>query len=224
MTDQWTARLSEYVDGELEPDAQAGLEAHLVTCPACARVLAELEAVRAQAASLEDRPPARDLWPGIAARLGRAGRQAAVARRPLWRRRLAVSVPQLAAAALLLAAVSAGGAWLALDRGGAGPTAAGGAVAPGPETVRAALVGGPDYDRAVADLVELVARHRDALDTATVRMLEESLATIDRAIADARAALAADPANPYLNGYLAETLRRKLELLRRTARIATAAS
>ena len=46
-------------------------------------------------------------------------------------------------------------------------------------------------------------------------MLEANLEAIDRAIAQCREALLADPANVYLNTYLAETRRRKLELLRR---------
>ena len=49
----------------------------------------------------------------------------------------------------------------------------------------------------------------------TIRSLETTLHVIDRAIGQCREALAADPANVYLNTYLAETRRRKLELLRR---------
>jgi hypothetical protein len=50
-----------------------------------------------------------------------------------------------------------------------------------------------------------------------VRVIEQNLAAIDRAIAQAQGALLADPANLYLNTHLAETMRRKLELLRRAA-------
>ena len=46
-------------------------------------------------------------------------------------------------------------------------------------------------------------------------MLEANLEAIDRAIAQCREALLADPSSVYLNTYLAETRRRKLELLRR---------
>jgi hypothetical protein len=55
-------------------------------------------------------------------------------------------------------------------------------------------------------------------------VLEESLRTIDRALARARDALARDPSDTYLNAHLAETMRRKLDLLRRAAALATASS
>jgi hypothetical protein len=80
------------------------------------------------------------------------------------------------------------------------------------------------YDRAVADLERVLAENRSRLDTATVRVLEESVRTIDRALARARTALAQDPSNSYLNAHLAETMRRKLDLLRRAAALATASS
>jgi len=55
-------------------------------------------------------------------------------------------------------------------------------------------------------------------------VLEESLATIDRALERSRTALAADPANPYLNAHLQETMRRKVELLRQAAALVAAQS
>ena len=39
MSDQWTDRLSEYLDDELPPDERAALEAHLRQCVACGAVL-----------------------------------------------------------------------------------------------------------------------------------------------------------------------------------------
>jgi len=56
--------------------------------------------------------------------------------------------------------------------------------------------------------------HRSELDPATVRVIEQNLLIIDQATAQARRALAADPANRYLNGHLAAQLVRKLTLLR----------
>jgi len=37
MNDQWTDRLSEYVDGGLASGERAALEAHLATCADCRR-------------------------------------------------------------------------------------------------------------------------------------------------------------------------------------------
>ena len=47
-----TARLSDYLDGELGSRAAARLEAHLAECPTCADALAELQAVRDAAGAL----------------------------------------------------------------------------------------------------------------------------------------------------------------------------
>ena len=82
----------------------------------------------------------------------------------------------------------------------------------------------PQYDAAVADLKRALETGRDRLDPRTVTVLEENLAIIDGAIAQARQALAADPANTYLNNYLAEARRRKLELLRQVTGLADLAS
>src|SRR5437660_1313451 len=82
-----------------------------------------------------------------------------------------------------------------------------------------------------ADLWPAVAEQQSALeqgrasgrlDSATVRVLTQSLVTIDSAIVQARRALAADPGSAYLNQHLADTMRRKLELLRRASALAPA--
>ena len=58
----------------------------------------------------------------------------------------------------------------------------------------------------------------------TVRVLEQNLAVIDRAIVEAGRALAADPGNAYLNAHFARTMRRKLDLLRQAATLTAAQS
>jgi hypothetical protein len=80
------------------------------------------------------------------------------------------------------------------------------------------------YDGAVADLERVLAEGRGRLDTTTVRVIERNLATIDSAIAQAQRALAADSASVYLNSHLAETRRRKLELLRQAAALVSSVS
>lgn len=76
------------------------------------------------------------------------------------------------------------------------------------------------YDAAIAELETTLRSRRAQLDTSTVRIVENNLAIMDRAIADARQALAADPASRYLNSHLASTMRRKVDLLRRVNTLA----
>ena len=71
------------------------------------------------------------------------------------------------------------------------------------------------YDSTIDELQSVIREHRADLDTSAVRVIELNLALIDHAIGDARRALAADPANPYLNGHLAQQLQRKVRLLQR---------
>src|SRR2546425_12951853 len=75
MKDQWTDRLSEYLDGELTAPERTTLEAHLASCEGCRTTLAELRRVVTNARALDDRPPAADLWPAVAARIRRAPRE-----------------------------------------------------------------------------------------------------------------------------------------------------
>ena len=103
---------------------------------------------------------------------------------------------------------------------GAAPDRA--APAERPVTDAVAVSFDPRYDATVADLQRLLASERSNLDTSTVRILEQNLAVIDRALAEARRAVASDPANPYLRAHLASTMRRKVDLLRRATVIAGA--
>jgi hypothetical protein len=65
MEGHWTDRLSDYLDGELDPAEQAAADRHLAECRACAEVVADLRSIAATARSLPDLPPSRDLWPDI---------------------------------------------------------------------------------------------------------------------------------------------------------------
>ncbi len=243
MTDQWTDRLSEYLDDELPPDQRVAVEAHLRHCVACGAVLADLKRIVTRAQRLEDRLPAHDLWPGIAARIGAApataerGETGAISRA---RRRWSFSLPELAAAGIALMALSGGAAWLLHP--GAAPTAVAGDPALAPIAIPgltpalapsgsfrvglgpARRAAGQSYDAAVADLEGVLTAGRGRLDSNTVRVIERNLATIDSAIVQAQRAVAADSANAYLNSHLAETMRRKLELLRQAAALVTSVS
>ena len=235
MSDQWTDRLSEYLDDELPPDERSALEEHLRHCAACGAVLADLKRIVTRARGLEDRPPERDLWPGIAARIGAgSGETQAIDLAPArGRRRWSFSLPQLIAAGIALMAASGGAAWLLHPAAQSSvvvrdtiPTtpAVGGGNLSARNAGDRSRIAGQSYAAAVADLERVLTQGRGRLDTTTVRVIERNLATIDSAIAQARRALAADSANVYLNSHLAETMQRKLDLLRQAAALVSSVS
>jgi anti-sigma factor RsiW len=235
MHEKWTDQLSDYLDGELTPAEQAAVDAHLRECPACVEVLNELKRVVARARSIEPRRPQADLWRDIAARIDAGGpARTTPFGAPVRAKRFTFTMPQLAAASLLIAAMSGGLAWSVAQRAAksaqttesartaatsiAGPAAP--AVAPdAPEPGDVEMVGLADaqYDAAVADLERALKNGRGRLEPATIATVEHNLETIDHAIQQAREALAGDPANTYLSGHLVEARRRKLDLLRRAA-------
>jgi hypothetical protein len=75
----------------------------------------------------------------------------------------------------------------------------------------------PMYDREIGLLRTIVHDRRAQLDPATVAVLEQSVAVIDSAIAQSRAALARDPASGFLATQLNHSLEKKVELLRLAA-------
>jgi hypothetical protein len=160
-------------------------------------------------------------------------------------RRFAFTLPQLAAAAALLMAVSGGIAWQAARRSaeasryaatdasrygattGSASTAEREAFAERPivlgssPTVENVSLADAQYDAAVTDLEKALKAGRGRLDASTIAVVQHNLQIIDQAINQAREALVTDPANSYLSGHLVEARRRKLDLLRRATALAT---
>ena len=222
MRDEFTERLSDYVDGEdLGPAERLAIEAHLAGCASCRTVVAELREVASRAATLADTAPRTDLWPGIEERLATTPRVAAMSTRPV--RRWSFTLPELVAAGLALMVLSGGMVWMARVGGDRAdvPQVAAEADSDAVE-VTPANFADAQYDRAIADLERTLTEGRGRLDPETVRILEENLAAIDRAIEQSRRALRSDPANTYLNAHLAEAKRRKLSLLRLASAAANA--
>ncbi|MGE0555807.1 MAG: zf-HC2 domain-containing protein [Gemmatimonadales bacterium] len=210
MTDHlhWTEQLSDYLDGALSPERQRAMRDHLAGCGECARALEELRAVVAWAERY--RPPmvSGDGWPAIRERIER---EKVVAIPRLRDRRFGWQ--GLVAAGLAMATIAGGSVWY-LSR----PTPLPDPIDPraNPPVMVEASTG--DFDAAVQELEQLLAADRGRLDTATVRVVEESLRTIDQAIAEARAAVQRDSSQAYLNGRIAAHMRQKLAILRMATR------
>ncbi|MCU0620823.1 MAG: zf-HC2 domain-containing protein [Gemmatimonadales bacterium] len=216
-TCSWTDRLSEYLDGELEASEREALARHLGSCASCPALLQELRDVVAAARALPDLPPARDLWPAVAERTTGPTPLRARHPSPAIRNRA-----PLAAAAALLLAVGAGTTWLALGGRPAQVAAPAPTVGAPPTTVPAATATRRGTADAVADLERLLVQSSGQLDSGTARVVAENLARIDSALAAAHAALATDSSNAYVRRHLADTERRKVELLRTAARLVQA--
>jgi hypothetical protein len=248
MHDEWTDRLSEYLDDELTADERRGIEWHLAGCAACTTTLEDLTRVVKRAQSLPARPPQTDLWNGIADRIGAAGAPGHSGRsvgddargvtfRVRAARRVSFTLPQLAAASILLAMVSGGVAWrlrapaaerteiLRDDstRNSAEPQFRQ-EPSPAPAPIEQVSFADAQYDSAVADLQRALQQGRGHLDPATIAIVEQNLKIIDRALEQAKQAVMDDPGNSYLTSHLVETRRKKLELLRRAAALASEAN
>ncbi len=244
MTDthrEWTDRLSEYMAGELHAEDSRAVEEHLGECGPCRRVLEELRDVVMRAAALEDLQPSRDLWAGIAATIQAPVRASAkvialpTAARPTvtevadtppgrWSR-IAFTPPQLAAASIVLIAISAGATWLAGPSLGAGAAPLSVAVPSGAVSMVTQAAGPPEgLAEELSLLEESLVAARATLDPNTVRVLERNLSVIEMAIADSHRALAQDPGNGYLADHLERVYQRKLTYLRDAARVAEWAS
>ena len=250
--DPWMDRLSEYLDGELPPSDREALEAHVKRCAECARALEELGAVRARARGLTPAPVPASLWPSIETAIAGSGPARVT---PLTSRRVtrSFSLPELLAACLAVALVSAGTVFAVLRhhepaaRPEPAPTVAR-EPEPRPEapveqraeppaTIEAVPAARTDagttmasqtpetpHEEAISELRKALARERDRLDPTTIRTLEANLAIIDLAIDQAKRALAADPADSYVKEHLAETMRRRVELLQRATMLASTSS
>lgn len=222
-------RMHDLIDG-LVPSVEAEADvAHLGACDECRDEYARLEAVVAELRGLPDEARAPEgLWAGIEARLGEPAVADVVpfpGKEDRARRRFAFTVPQLAAAAVVVSVLSAGTVWMALSGGatGAGSTPGAAALAEQPlgadpgAAARLAASGDVAYESALLELQDLVEANRDLMAPETVAALDQSLATIDEAMVEIRRALRDDPNSELLARLLVNQQRSKLRVLRQAA-------
>jgi anti-sigma factor RsiW len=233
---EWTARLSDYLSGELPEAEKLAVETHLSACDDCSAALRDLARIVDEADELGEIEPPRDLWPDIAAAIRSQPQRGSqleadddpqVIRLPGAGRRVSAAVPGrievsrrgLVAASVVLVASTAAATWWA-GRSSAtiaenpGGLASSGAVSP-------AGVAAPPEGMAgeLAILEDVMASARSVLDPNTVRVLERNLGVIEQAIADSREALAQDPGNAFLVQHLERMYRRKLVYLQDAVRL-----
>jgi hypothetical protein len=229
--DEFQAILADYLeDDALGTKQRVNADAHLLDCADCSALVTDLRSIIAQAASLPDFAPQRDLWAGIDALIETPvvdlDRRTSTPRRAIIDGAFTAPAPRfnpsfrkLAIAASLLVAVTAGVTYSIASR------------TPAFNTVTAATTKGgtvknvnrpsatETFDKAITTLRTIVDERRAELDTGTVTILEKNLKLIDDAIAESKAALARDPASAFLADRLNRAYDSKLQVLRSVATI-----
>ena len=228
--------LSDLFDGYLSGTDAALVSEHLSACSSCAATYRTLGNLVTDAGVLTKSVlPPDDLWPDLRKALEErkevmlpssrilGGAAAGSTRgRPLSVRMIAL----LAVAAVALIVLSSGITAIVL-RNGDNKRFAGDAtptrVESGPTSPRALPAGfrqtENEFNRTIEELQLAVDTQRGQLSPETIRTVDRSLAVVDSAIAEARAALLADPNNQMLVDLLSASYQRKLDLLRRTSEL-----
>jgi len=231
--------LNDYVDGLLDQRTALAVSEHLSGCSECSVQHAKLTLVLT---SVEELPrsvlPSDDMWaelkqileqrkeivlPVPAAKPASGSRVNVAAQTP-WRSRAF-----MAAAAVILVAVSSGITAIVLQNRyetNLAKTAPAFRAPVAPETDNPGLLisfrlAEGEYNRAIGQLAQSVDQQRSRLNPETIRTVDRSLAVVDSAIAEAKAALLADPNNGTLVDLLSASYQRKLDLLRRTSELST---
>lgn len=205
-------QLNELIDGTLAPDEKSRIASHVASCLPCAASVRRIEALveRARALPRDVTPPA-GAWEAT-----RAAARTSAPPGMLGHSRAHWPL-MAAAAAVLVIATSAATVWV-LGRDPAGPVPGEtSVVAPAMLTTFAPVEA--RYVLAAAALQQTLDERQSVLDPATIATVERSLTTIDAAIAEARAALAQDPANGTLSRLLASSYEQKVTLLRRASEL-----
>lgn len=235
--------LAALAEGEpLPAGTTADLEAHLSGCASCQEEVAWIRKLRQEAAGLpREVTPPPGLFPAIRSRIEDGGEDRVEDRveagagtpvRLLHPRAPRYPVAWLAAAAVLLVALSSA-LTLQLARetlpgaaaphpvpGAGGATAGGGETPPEPATHLASSGGQMQgileaaWGPTLATLEAALLHGRDQLHPETLEVVESSLRTIDEALAEARAALEADPGNPEAARALNGAYESRAQLLR----------
>jgi hypothetical protein len=233
--------LSAWFEGDLGPAERRAVDAHLRECLRCAALVRDIEAIRRDAANLPPLEPSRDLWQGIGERI----EAPVIELKPRQAPAPGVRAWQMAAAAVVLMAVSSGATYLltsgqseggaqqfvvtrdtiVVPRSVAAPPNVISPQQPRPSSGSTPTVlvstqpSAPEvmYDQEISRLRVILDERRNDLDTATVAALEKSLRAIDQAIIDAKTALAGNGQNAFLTEQLNRALEKKVSVLRRAA-------
>ena len=214
-------RLDDFVDGTLVAADREAVALHIESCVSCRDAEAEVRALVAGAKALPRViEPARELWPGIAARIqGSTVTQARFgAARPAWRHHLGA----LAAVAAALVVVSSVVTTVivarrdtAMERSATVRTGTAGVTAASLELSQARN----SFEAARRQLLAALQARRSSLSPATLKVLDDNVRVIDEAVRQMESALARDPGNQELPSLLVTAYRQEIDVLQCAAGI-----
>jgi hypothetical protein len=231
--------LSELADSGLSGEARARVEAHVASCAECRAALADIRRMRQAARSLPKALPPETLWGKVRARIDEdeaKGKVVDIAVRRHWLPTSHRAWGMLAAAAVLLVALSTGIVMM-MRAGGTGAPAGQSATAnpaaqqKGAPTTASAHAGDANlvqsiemelqqadqhYEKALSGLEQVAREGQGTLDTRTAAVLQKNLGVIDQAIRESRSALQQQPTSEMARTSLFEALQRKVQLLQDT--------
>jgi len=211
---EWTSRIDDFLDGRLEAAEAEDLQVHLADCPSCTGELASIRELRDLAAGLpRSLEPARDLWPGIEARVsetkvvrGRFGRRAFLT----------------AAAAVVVVSSVVTAYFIGRSQAVVVTAESPAVVESGPSEVLLASfegLGVNNYLDTRTELLDALEARKHELSGETMDVVMENLLLIDRAMDRIAEALGEDPENEFLMKQLAGAYRRQIDLLQRAVRM-----
>jgi hypothetical protein len=199
--------LGDYLDDTLSPSARERVDEHLTGCVECRGLVADLREVGQAVAALGlVKPPART-WARIADAMVHdraAGRDGAGRHIGWW----------MAVAAALLLTTLVG---LRMRTPASPPTPAAVGPAARMPSVEGELVQAEQpYQKAISGLEDITNTEKGTLDPQTAATLARSLAVVDQAIRESRAALSAQPESEPAQASLLEDFKTKIALLENT--------
>jgi hypothetical protein len=228
--EDYRASLDDLLEGGLDAARREALDEHAAGCDPCRALTADLQRIAQVAATLERHAAPRDGWSKLARCLEAEPAFGEARRRATETREAPRGVQHwtwLAAAAVLILAVGVTLVMLRRENGsGPGATPVGSAqprLAGNAQTndlvesVEAEMQqAASHFENAISGLEQLANQNDSPLDPEVTTQLRQNLAVIDKAIAESRTALRAQPESQLAQESLFDAFRRKVALLQDT--------
>jgi hypothetical protein len=215
--DETIQQLDDYLDGVLGDADRAALEARLAGDVELRDELAALKQLRSQVDALPRRvDPDRDLWPAIVSRLDATRRGTIDFGSYRRRQRVPIARYLVAAAALVLFAISAP-VWInpPPDDGKPPASAEVPVLANDPEFARVT----EQYVAARDELLTLLEQRKDDIAPETYAVIKDNLSVISSAVSEIEVAIAAEPESVKLERMLHAAYRSEVDLLRQAVQL-----